>query len=195
MRAKKIMRFTDACTSPNEIETVQYYVEHSLETDHGLLFKPQDVAGNQRISYCYLNSEEEEAGRITLLFNRFHNAGRTLLYVCTVDCNGKGTKALASLRDDITLDKFLSLLVRSDLFKEYDTFVMLMKEVVPLLTYKEEMARECAEKEILAKLQPVLDELVASGKLDELDTGYGPDIAALKRIVDKGIARAAKKRG
>ena len=153
------------------------------------------IAGNQRISFCYLNSVEEGASRITLLFNRLHNVGRTLLYVCVEDCKGKETKALASVQDDITLEKFLTLLGRSDVYKEYDTFVMLMKDAVPLLTYKEQRARERAEKEILAKLQPILDELVASGKLDALGTGYGPDITALNRIVDKGIARATKRRG
>ena len=169
-------------------EDQRYLPKEMLVPAHG-------AAGNQRISYCYLNSVEEGAGGITLLFNRLHNVGRTLLYVCVEDCKGKETKALTSVQDDISLEKFLALLGRSDLFKEYDTFVMLMKDAVPLLTYKEQRARECAEKEILAKLQPVLDELVASGQLDALSTGYGPDITAFMRIVDKGIARAAKKRG
>lgn len=159
-----------------------------------MIIPASGLAGNHRISYCYLRSDMEDAGTITLLFNRLHNAGRTLLCICSEDCKGKETKAIASIHEDIPLERFLTALGRSDVFKEYETFVMLMKDNVPLIAYKEQKAREHVEKEIMARLQPVLDDLFSSGKLDELGAGYGPDITAFRRLVDKGISRAVKKR-
>ncbi|MBR0318959.1 MAG: hypothetical protein IJQ86_06690 [Spirochaetia bacterium] len=118
-----------------------------------------------------------------------------MLYLRSEDCEGKEVKAIASVQEDISLEKFLALLGRSDVHKEYDTFVMLLKDNVSLIAYKEQKSKENVEKEILARLQPVLDELLSSGKLDELGAGYGPDINAFKSLVEKGISRAVKKRG
>ena len=160
-----------------------------------MLIPTSGIEENRNISYCCLIFDEEESEKSILIFNRFHNVGRTLLYVCTQEKNGKETKVLASMQEDVPLKRFFECLDRLDVFAEYNTFVMLLKDNVPLIAYKEQKSKENVEKEILARLQPVLDELLSSGKLDELSTGYGPDISALKRIVDKGIARASKRKG
>ena len=73
VRTEKIMRFTDACASPHEIETVRYYVEHNLDTQQGLIV----AAGqnpNVKVIKVLLKSKNLTKGtKTTALFYSIRN--------------------------------------------------------------------------------------------------------------------------